>query len=92
MRQDFPAQHPMQRLIAPLEHEAYAREQTRENPLNALALALGIPAWQVAKLLGMSARTPPDMAQVQHGYSGILEGLQPRPMPTVGAPRGILER
>lgn len=65
-----------QRELAPYEHRAFAREMTEENPLNALGLLWGIPAYQVAKLLGLhSSRTGFDPRQAGHGLLGVGEGL-----------------
>ena len=82
MRKDAPASE--QPAIAPYEHQAFAREQVAQNPLNAIALALGIPLWQVLKLFGghkllpgydERMSTPPSLDQVFAGYRGIGEGL-----------------
>jgi hypothetical protein len=67
---------PHQGVLSDLEHRAYAREATRENPAMALPIAAGIPVYQLMKALGvMKARTPPRMDQMLGGYTGILEGL-----------------
>jgi len=65
-----------QNLLAPYEHRAFAREATSENPLAALSLALGIPVYQLAKILGQTnSRSDPSLEQVKQGYLGIGEGL-----------------
>ena len=62
--------------LAPMEHQAFAREQVQSNPLSALGLLGAIPAYQLAKLLGLQeARTPPSMAQLLAGFKGIGQGL-----------------
>ena len=66
-----------QRKIAPYEHRAFAREQVSENPINALGLALGIPAYQLLKLLGLhGSRTGFDLEQAKQAYVGVGEGLK----------------
>jgi hypothetical protein len=68
-----------QNAIAPYEHRAFAREATQENPLSALSLALGIPAYQLAKLLGLTdSRSDPSLEQMKQGYIGVGEGLLSR--------------
>ena len=65
-----------QGMLAPYEHRAFAREATAENPLMALSLAAGIPAYQLAKLLGLTqSRSAPSLDQITQGYVGIGEGL-----------------
>lgn len=63
--------------LAPLEHRAFAREWTRENPLVAVpSLAAAIPLYTFAKALGIvKARSPASFAEVREGYRGIYEGL-----------------
>lgn len=66
-----------QRKLAPYEHRAFAREATSENPLMALSLAFGIPAYQLAKMLGLhGSRSGVDIEQVKQGYVGVGEGLK----------------
>ena len=67
----------MQGMLAPMEHRAFAREAVQQNPLMALSLAVGIPVYQLAKILGIApSRTPASMDQVTQGYAGILDGLK----------------
>lgn len=62
--------------IAPYEHRAFAREVVADSPLMALSLFAGVPAYQLAKLLGMTgSRTGPSLDQLKQGYIGIGEGL-----------------
>ena len=72
--------------LAPYEHQAYARELTQENPINALGLAVAAPAYYVAKqpaLMGLSQKlgivgegaTPASMEQLKRAYRGIYQGL-----------------
>ena len=65
-----------QSLVAPYEHRAFAREVIADSPIMALSLSLGIPAYQLAKLLGITqSRTGPSLEQMKQGYVGIGEGL-----------------
>lgn len=67
----------LQALLAPFEHQAFAREWTRENPLNALSLLPAIPGYQLYKLLGLDKEaTPPSLDQLFGGYRGLIEGLR----------------
>jgi hypothetical protein len=69
----------MQRLLAPFEHQAFAREWTRENPYLAVpSLAAAIPVYQGAKLLGLGGpdATPASLDQLFAGYRGMMEGLR----------------
>ena len=67
-----------QRMLAPLEHRAYAREYTQENPwIAAPSLAVAIPAYTALKALGIKkARSPASMNEVVQGYAGIMDGLR----------------
>lgn len=60
--------------IAAYEHRAFAREAVGENPLMALPIAVGIPAYQAYKAL-VGARSAPSLSQVGQGLLGIGEGL-----------------
>ena len=76
----LPAEDPRQAQLAPLEHEAFAREYTQEHPI-AGPLALGVltPAYAAAKAAGAtSGRTEPSLEQVLAGYRGIGQGLSER--------------
>lgn len=68
----------MQEILSPLEHRAFAREFTRENPLNALSLLAAVPGYQIAKLTGRAGapRTAPSMQQFWGGVQGIAQGLR----------------
>lgn len=66
-------------LLAPLEHRAFAREYVGENPVSgAIGVGAAIPAYQLAKLLGLGGEgaTPASWDQLFGGYHGILEGLR----------------
>ena len=76
LRASYPDTSPMQAQIAPYEHQAFAREQTERNPLAAAGLAVGIPGYALAKLLGVQhGRTPASWDEVAGGYRGIGQGL-----------------
>ena len=63
-----------QNKIAPAEHRAFAREVVAEDPLMAISLAAGIPAYQLYKTI-QGARSGPSLDQVTQGYAGIGDGL-----------------
>lgn len=67
-----------QQKLAPMEHRAFAREWTQENPLLAVpSLAFAIPGYAVAKKLGLiGARTQPSLEQIGQSYLGIFDGLK----------------
>lgn len=69
-------------ILAPFEHQAYAREFTSENPvLGAASLAVATPAYALAKLAGMAPKmgsgpqTQPSWDQVSAGFNGIGQGI-----------------
>jgi hypothetical protein len=69
----------MQALLAGREHRAYARETVADNPLMALSLLVATPAYQLAKLGGLTnSRSSPSMSQMGQGLLGIGEGLYQR--------------
>ena len=74
----------IQRILAPYEHKAWARETVRDNPAMAPLMALMVPGYQAMKVgaqaLGLSDKeeTPPSMQQLSSGFKGIYEGLQQR--------------
>lgn len=61
--------------IAPYEHQAFAREATRENPLMALPIAAGTFAWPLYKALMSPGRSAPSLDQVKGGLLGVGQGL-----------------
>ncbi len=73
--------------LAPLEHRAFAREFAQESPLKAaVSLPFAIPAYSMAKALGLQkARSPASVEEVMQGFAGLGEGLG-------HAGRGFLER
>ena len=77
LRDQYPDDSPMQAQIAPYEHQAFAREWTQDNPFVAApALAVSIPGYALAKLLGaQTGRTKASLAEMAGGYRGIKQGL-----------------
>lgn len=74
--QDNPA---LQTVLAPLEHRAFAREATKENPLMAVPIALATPIYAAGKGLGLingsrSGGGNP-LGQIGAGFTGVAEGL-----------------
>lgn len=78
LRNSLPPDDPLQAQLAPLEHAAFAREWTRDNPFIAVpALAVSIPGYTAAKSLGLtSARTPGNISEVLEGFRGVGRGLR----------------
>lgn len=64
-------------LLAPMEHRAFAREWSQEDPLRAgLSLPFAVPAYTAAKAAGlMDARSPASIEEIMAGYHGMFEGL-----------------
>lgn len=81
LRERYKTENPsLYEWLAPFEHQAFAREWTREMPwLAAPSLAVATPAYAVAKGLGFMTNqgeaTPPSWEQVFRGYKGIWQGL-----------------
>lgn len=67
----------LQQLIAPYEHRAFAREQSRDYPWRAPGIALAlVPGYQGAKATGlMTGRTPASWDEFMAGEHGVAEGL-----------------
>jgi hypothetical protein len=77
-RSALPDDDPLQQLIAPFEHRAFAREQASQNPIaTAVTMPFMIPGYAMMKALGLqSGRTPASIEQVKQGYIGLHEGLK----------------
>ena len=67
----------VQAQLAPLEHRAFAREFATESPVAAaVSLPFAIPAYSVAKALGLQkARSPASWEEMRQGFTGLGEGL-----------------
>lgn len=76
-----------QGMLAPFEHRAFAREWAKESPILAgVSLPFAIPAYNVAKKLGMlDARSPASMDEVLAGYHGYAEGMLDHLIPSAQA-------
>lgn len=66
--------------LAPFEHQAFAREYTKENPVSGtLGIGAAIPLYALAKGAGFMSNggtaTPASGAQMAGGYRGIAQGL-----------------
>ncbi|CAB4168669.1 hypothetical protein UFOVP580_8 [uncultured Caudovirales phage] len=66
--------------LAPFEHQAFAREYVKENPISGtLGVGAAIPLYALAKGAGFMSNggtaTPPSMAQMSAGFRGIGQGL-----------------
>ncbi len=67
-----------QNVLAPMEHQAFAREWTESNPfLAAPSLAVGAPLYTAGKYLGLiKARSEPSLEELAAAYRGIGQGFQ----------------
>lgn len=76
-----------QGMIAPLEHRAFAREWLEESPwIAGLSLPFAIPAYSIAKALGLQkARTPASMDELFGGFHGYAEGMLNNLVPSAQA-------
>jgi hypothetical protein len=66
--------------LAPFEHQAFAREYVKENPVSGtLGLSASIPLYQLVKSAGFMQNggnaTPPSIDQLLAGFRGIGQGL-----------------
>lgn len=78
LRAMFDGNDDMQAMLGPMEHEAFAREYTEENPwVGAPAMLAAAPAYTAAKALGLhGGRSPASMNEIAQAYRGVGEGLQ----------------
>lgn len=78
LRERNPNNKAAQELLAPYEHQAFAREATNENPLLALPIAVAAPVYAAVKSLGFMTddqTTKPSLSQVGRGLKGVGQGL-----------------
>ena len=64
-------------ILAPYEHQAFAREAASEGPVGAAAMTAAVPAYAVAKSLGLQqGRSGSDPAtQIFSGLQGTAQGF-----------------
>lgn len=77
LRRQYQGDQGAQDTLAPLEHQAFAREWTEESPFKAaVSLPFAIPAYTAAKYLGlMGSRSSPSLSQMAGGFKGLGQGL-----------------
>jgi hypothetical protein len=77
LRASLPRDDYLQGILGPIEHGAFAREWTKENPWLAVpSLTFAIPAYTAAKATGLlSNRSPASVDEIFAGYGGMLRGL-----------------
>lgn len=77
LRNSLAPDDPRQAELGPLEHAAFAREWTMENPLLAVpSLMVSIPGYTLAKRTGLvKARTGGSLAEMIQSYKGVGSGL-----------------
>lgn len=80
LRDQFNNNPQAQAMLAPAEHQAFAREFATESPFKAaVSLPFAIPAYTAAKYLGLpiaaNSRSQPSMDEISAGYKGLGQGL-----------------
>lgn len=77
LRNSLPSDDPRQQELAPFEHQAFAREWVKENPVEATAsLMAAIPAYSAGKAVGaIKSRTPASLDELTAAYRGVGQGL-----------------
>ena len=77
---------PQQDVLAPYEHQAFARQWTEDSPVLApLSLTFAIPAYSAAKALGLErGRSDASWNEMLSGYRGMAEGIAHNMQPVVG--------
>lgn len=77
LRNSLPDNDPRQRTLGPLEHAAFAREWTMENPWLAVpSLAVSIPGYSLAKMFGAQrGRSRASLGEMAQSYRGVGSGL-----------------
>lgn len=85
LRDKFQKQPEIYAALAPFEHQAFAREWTRDNPMLAVpSLTAAIPLQYLAKKIGVMPRmsdapqSPASFDQFTHGFQGIGQGITQR--------------
>ena len=67
-----------QQLLAPYEHQAFAREYASQGPIQATGVAAATPAYAAAKglgVLGSRSGSSDPLAQILAGFKGAGQGL-----------------
>lgn len=78
LRAKYPRDDYMQGILGPMEHAAFAKEWTMDNPYLAVpSLMLAIPAYTAAKSMGLlNNRSPASIDEIFSGFEGLLSGLR----------------
>ena len=76
LRNQYPPNDYMQQVLAPYEHQAFARETSEQGPLQAAGQGLlMIPGYQAKKALMGGGRTGPSLSELLSGWHGMGQGL-----------------
>lgn len=77
LRNSLPANDPRQQMIAPYEHQAFAREWTQQSPWTATpSLLAAIPLYSMAKGMGLlNTRSSASLDEMADAYRGLGQGL-----------------
>lgn len=77
LRNSLPPDDPRQQLLAPYEHQAFAREWTQQQPWIAVpSLLAAIPGYTLGKATGViHSRSPASLNEMADAYRGLGQGL-----------------
>jgi hypothetical protein len=77
LRNSLPANDPRQQILAPYEHQAFAREWTQQNPWVATpSLLAAIPLYSLGKAVGLlGSRSSASVDEMADAYRGVGQGL-----------------
>ena len=76
LRNQYPPNDYMQVLLAPYEHQAFARETSEQGPLQAAGQGLlMIPGYQAKKAVMGGGRTGSSLDELLSGLKGVGQGL-----------------
>ena len=77
LRGQLPDNHPLQNVLGRFEHQAFAKEYVKKNPISgSISMAGAIPLYTLSKTLKTSrGRSSPSLSEIGAGYKGIYQGL-----------------
>lgn len=77
LRNSLPANDPRQQILAPYEHQAFAREWAQQSPWIATpSLLAAIPLYSLGKATGLvQSRSGASLDEMADAYRGLGQGL-----------------
>jgi hypothetical protein len=77
LRNSLPVNDPRQQILAPYEHQAFAREWAQQSPWVATpSLLAAIPLYSMAKGMGLlDTRSSASLDEMADAYRGLGQGL-----------------